>query len=112
MMSVHIADTDIRYALFRDLGRTTYKPLNTTTNLIGRYPIHMHHNRGPLPTPANGYQFTLIGNAVDGGSAETQFKWGIAVHNSHYGLIQAKRCLQLQRFLDRHGGRVGKLQRF
>lgn len=87
-ISVHIADTDIRYALFKDLGRTTYKPLNTTTNLIGRYPIHMHHNRGPVPTPANGYQFTLIGNAVDGGSVETQFKWGIAVHNSHYGLIQ------------------------
>ena len=56
--------------------------------LIGRYPIHMHHNRGPLPSPANGYQFTLIGNAVDGGSGETQFKWGIAIHNSHYGLIQ------------------------
>ena len=48
----------------------------------------MHHNRGPLPSPANGYQFTLIGNAVDGGSVETQFKWGIAIHNSHYGLIQ------------------------
>ena len=48
----------------------------------------MHHNRGPIPTPANGHQFTLVGNAVDGGSVETQFKWGIAVHNSHYGLIQ------------------------
>jgi hypothetical protein len=88
LISVHTADTDIRYALFRDLGRTTFKPLNTTTNLIGRYPIHMHHNRGPAVTPANGYQFTLVGNAVDGGSAATQFKWGIAIHNSHYGLIQ------------------------
>jgi hypothetical protein len=87
-ISVHTADTDIRYTLFRDLGRTKYTPLNTTTNVIGRYPIHMHHNRGPLPTPASGYQFTLVGNAVDGGSVETQFKWGIAVHNSHYGLIQ------------------------
>ncbi len=88
MISVHSASTDVRYALFRDLGRTTFKPLNTTTNLIGRYPIHMHHNRGPAVTPANGYQFTLVGNAVDGGSAATQFKWGIAIHNSHYGLIQ------------------------
>jgi hypothetical protein len=87
-IAVHIADTDVRYALFRDLGRTKFTPLNTTTNAIGRYPIHMHHNRGPQPTPANGYQFTVIGNAVDGGSAATQFKWGIAVHNSHYGLIQ------------------------
>ena len=87
-MSVHNSETDIRFTLFRDLGRTKYTPLNTTTNAIGRYPIHMHHNRGPLPTPANGYQFTLVGNAVDGGSSDTQFKWGIAIHNSHYGLIQ------------------------
>ncbi len=78
----------MRYVLFKDLGRTTYLPLNTTTNHIGRYPVHMHHLSGPLPSPANGYQFTLLGNAVDGGSVETQFKWGIAVHGSHYGLIQ------------------------
>ena len=43
IIATHMADVDIRYALFRDLGRTTYLPLNTTTNLIGRYPIHMHH---------------------------------------------------------------------
>jgi G8 domain len=88
VISIHVADTDVRYALYKDLGRTRYLPLDTTTNLIGRYPIHMHHNRGPLPTPANGYQFTLIGNAIDGGSVETKFKWGIAIHNSHYGLIK------------------------
>ena len=88
VLFIHMADIDIRYALFRDLGRTTFRPLNTTTNHIGRYPIHIHHVSGPLATPANGYQFTLIGNAVDGGSAATQFKWGIAVHGSHYGLIQ------------------------
>ncbi len=84
----HLADTDVRYALFRDLGRTTYLPLDAVTNHIGRYPMHVHHLSGPLPTPANGFQFTLLGNAVDGGSAVTQFKWGIAVHGSHYGLIQ------------------------
>ena len=88
MMGIHMADVDIRYALFKDLGRTTYLPLNPTTNHIGRYPIHMHHLSGPTATPANGYQFTLAGNAVDGGSVETQFKWGITVHGSHYGLIQ------------------------
>ena len=88
IIATHMADVDIRYALFRDLGRTTYLPLNTTTNLIGRYPVHMHHLGGPMPTPANGYQFTLVGNAVDGGSAETKFKWGITVHGSHYGLVQ------------------------
>ena len=88
MLSIHMADVDIRYALFKDMGRTTYLPLDDTTNHIGRYPVHMHHLSGPLPTPANGYQFTLLGNAVDGGSVETAFKWGITVHGSHYGLIQ------------------------
>ena len=84
----HMADVDIRYALYKDLGRTTYLPLDAVTNHIGRYPIHAHHLFGSLPTPANGFQFTLLGNAVDGGSAVTQFKWGIAIHGSHYGLIQ------------------------
>ncbi len=88
MLGIHLADVDIRYVLFKDMGRTTYLPLDNTTNHIGRYPIHVHHLSGPLPTPANGYQFTLVGNAVDGGSVETRFKWGITVHGSHYGLIQ------------------------
>ena len=47
----------------------------------------MHH-LSAAATPANGYQFTLVGNAVDGGSVETQFKWGITVHGSHYGSIK------------------------
>ncbi len=88
MLGTRAADVDIRYALFRDMGRTTYLPLDNTTNHIGRYPVHIHRLSGPLPTPTNGYQFTLVGNAVDGGSVETKFKWGIAVHGSHYGLIQ------------------------
>ena len=45
--------------------------------------MHFHHTFGPTQTPANGYQFTLVGNAIDGSS-----KWGITVHRSHYGLIQ------------------------
>jgi hypothetical protein len=88
MLSIHLADVDIRYVLFKDMGRTTYLPLDNTTNHIGRYAIHVHHLSGPLPSPANGYQFTVLGNAVDGGSVETKFKWGITVHGSHYGLIQ------------------------
>ena len=88
LIATHMADVDFRYVLFRDLGRTTYLPLNTTTNLIGRYPVHMHHLAGPMATPVNGYQFTLVGNAVDGGSAETKFKWGVTVHGTHYGLVQ------------------------
>jgi hypothetical protein len=93
MLGIHTADVDIRYALFKDMGRTTYQPLSTeggaASNHIGRYPIHIHHLSGPFPPiSANGFQFTLLGNAVDGGSFETKFKWGITVHGSHYGLIQ------------------------
>ena len=89
------ADVDIRYTEFGELGRTKMGTLNSTdfdsegraarigTNQIGRYAVHFHHTFGPTGTPANGYQFTLVGNAVDGSS-----KWGITVHHSHYGLIQ------------------------
>ena len=80
---VHRADVDIRYSLFKDLGRTTTQRLNPTTNHIGRYSLHMHHVFGPAKPQPNGHQFTLIGNAIDGGS-----KWGITVHDSHYGLIR------------------------
>src|SRR5579863_5592524 len=61
--------------------RKTVKHLGA--NQIGRYGIHFHHYFGPRQTPANGYQFTLIGVSIDGAP-----KWGITVHNSHYGLIQ------------------------
>ncbi len=89
------ADIDLRYAEFRELGRTRQgvldntefdpagTPLRIGTNQIGRYAIHFHHNFGPTHTPANGYQFTLIGNSI-----VTAPKWGVTVHNSHYGLVQ------------------------
>ena len=89
------AEVDIRYVEFRELGRTRLGILNNTefdsqggvarmgTNQIGRYAVHFHHDFGPTRTPPNGYQFTLLGNAVDGST-----KWGITVHRSHYGLIQ------------------------
>jgi hypothetical protein len=88
-------DVDIRYALFKDMGRTRMGVLNSTefaadgavrrvgTNQIGRYSIHFHHSFGPRKGRPDGYQFTLIGNAVDDAS-----KWGITIHNSHYGLIR------------------------
>jgi hypothetical protein len=76
------ADVDIRYVSFVNLGRTTTAPLSGS-NLIGRYSLHIHHVFGPTSPQPNGRQFTLIGNVVEGGS-----KWGITVHNSHYGLIQ------------------------
>ena len=92
---VHRADVDIRYALFKDLGRTTFAPLDSTVfderhhptrigkNQIGRYSLHMHHLTGPASLPTGEPQFRLIGNAVDGGS-----KWGITIHNSHFGLVR------------------------
>ena len=57
--------------------------LRVGTNQIGRYAIHFHHNFGPAIAPANGYQYTLIGNAVRGAA-----KWGITIHNTHFGLVQ------------------------
>ena len=89
------ADVDIRYVLFKGLGRTRMGVLDnaeyaadgtllhTGTNQIGRYPLHFHHTFGPRTPQVNGHQFTAIGNAIDDAS-----KWGITVHNSHYGLIQ------------------------
>jgi len=89
------ASIDIRYAAFKDLGRTKMGMLDSTefdsegrvakigTNQIGRYPVHFHHDFGPRTVPSNGYQFTLIGDAIEGSQ-----KWGITVHRSHYGLIQ------------------------
>src|SRR5262249_60586211 len=89
------ASIDIRYAAFKDLGRTKMGMLDSTefdsegrvakigTNQIGRYPVHFHHDFGPRTVPSNGYQFTLICDAIEGSQ-----KWGITVHRSHYGLIQ------------------------
>src|SRR3989442_612093 len=95
MIFVSRAEIDLRFVEVRDMGRTRMGVLDNTefdekgnvkklgTNQIGRYAIHFHRYFGPKQTPANGYQFTLVGNAVDSAP-----KWGVTVHNSHYGLIQ------------------------
>ena len=95
MIFMSRANVDLRYVEAREMGRTRMGVLDNSefdsagrlikfgTNQIGRYAIHFHHDFGPKNTPANGYQFTLIGNSVDGAP-----KWGITVHNSHYGLIR------------------------
>jgi hypothetical protein len=80
------ADVDIRYAAFRDLGRTIAAPTGSS-NQIGRYPMLFHHLMGPAVTPSNGYQFTFVGNAIDGGSTSHQKRWAVAIHASHYGLV-------------------------
>jgi hypothetical protein len=94
------ADIDIRYVAWQDLGRTTSAVIDSTTftstgavahigtNQIGRYPPHFHHLMGPTTPQSSGYQYTFIGNAVDGGNTVRDFKWGITIHDSHYGLLQ------------------------
>jgi len=96
---MHRASVDIRHTLFKDLGRTTALDLDDTefddqgnairigTNQSGRYPIHAHHLNGPEVPPENGFQYTFFGNAIDGGNFDHAFKWGIAVHASHYGQV-------------------------
>ena len=71
----------------------------------------MHHNRGPLPTPANGYQFTLVGNAVDGGSATDAIQVGHRHPQQPLRADSGQRRLQLQRLVDCHRGRLRELQR-
>jgi hypothetical protein len=95
MIFMSRSDVDLRYVEVREMGRTKMGVLDNTEfddqgrvvklgkNQIGRYAIHFHHYFGPRQTPSNGYQFTLVGNSVDGAP-----KWGVTVHNSHYGLIQ------------------------
>ena len=53
------------------------------TNHIGRYPLHIHHLWGPVNPSNTGYQFEVVGNAVN-----DSLKWPIAVHGSHYGLVK------------------------
>jgi hypothetical protein len=79
----HRADVRIHYAQFQDLGRTRAEPLHSVTNHIGRYPLHVHHVWGPANPSNTGYQFELVGNAVNDSR-----KWPIAVHGSHYGLVK------------------------
>lgn len=79
----HRADVRIAYVQFQDLGRTRATTVDRSANHIGRYPLHIHHVWGP-PNPSNsGYQFEVVGNAVN-----DSLKWPLAVHASHYGLIK------------------------
>jgi len=96
----HNANLDIRYAAFLELGRTLNEELDNTTfnadgsvshigtNQIARYALHTHHLRGPSNPQSNGYQFTIIGNVIDGGPTAHNFKWSLVIHGSHYGLIR------------------------
>ncbi len=75
-------------------------------NQIGRYSLHLHHLFGPASPPPNSYQFILIGNAIDGGT-----KWGITIHNTHYGLVQDNVVYNAAGAGHHDGGRLGDRQR-
>ncbi len=92
IMFTSTANVDIRWSLFKDLGRTLVIPLDSTTfdtngnvthigtNQIGRYAMHFHHLVGPSTTPASGYEWVFQGNVIDSSS-----KWAASIHNAHYG---------------------------
>ncbi len=103
-MATGHADLDLRYTALEGLGRTTNADLDSTviepdgtvshrgTNQVGRYSLHIHHLYGPMgglevdpdvdPVDLDSRQFRLIGNSISDG-----LKWGIAIHDSHYGQI-------------------------
>jgi hypothetical protein len=79
----HRSTVSIAYVQFQDLGRTRAIALDAVTNHIGRYPLHIHQLWGPANAANTGYQFVVLGNAVN-----DSLKWPIAVHGSHFGLIK------------------------
>jgi hypothetical protein len=81
----HGAEIDVQYAAFVGLGRTREAPIGID-NLAARYAVHLHH-LGDGPAVAGDRRFRLVGNAVDGGNAASDLKWGLVVHNSHHGLV-------------------------
>jgi hypothetical protein len=100
VMFLQRADVDVHYANFLALGRTTIDaPDNTTfdssgrvthvgTNESDRVPVQFRHLWGPTTTPADGYQFTFIGNMVDCPMMNQNHLWAIDINDSHYGLVQ------------------------
>ncbi len=96
------ATVNAEYALAQNLGRTENDSIFGTngtitddgvvtngivthygTNQKGRYPWHCHHLFGPTNAGNTGNQFRLIGLSTDDAK-----KWSLAIHRSHYGLIQ------------------------
>lgn len=92
------ANVDLNNVAFVGLGRTsagislgidntTFDTNGAVThiglNQVGRYSLHLHHVWGPENPNNSGYQGQVVGNVV-----EDFQKWGIALHDTHYFLIQ------------------------
>jgi G8 domain len=94
------ANVNIQYVQFSGLGRTTSALGDSTTydasgnvthlgtNPMGRYAVYFDHLFGPSTTPADGYQFTFVNNSVACPLNGMNFRWGIALEDSSYGLVQ------------------------
>jgi hypothetical protein len=95
LLALNDAAIDLWNAELYQFGRTTIAHLDNTTfnpdgtvahigtNQIGRYPVHIHHLHSNAPALSNGEQWNVVGNAIHGSE-----KWGIAIHDSHYGLVK------------------------
>jgi PKD repeat protein len=93
------ADVNIAYGQFSGLGRTRNDNWDTTTydaagnvtqlatNQKGRYAINFDHLYGPVAA-ADNYQYRFEGNSVFCPIDPMPFRWGIAINDSHYGLIK------------------------
>ena len=101
------ADVDIRYVQFTGLGRTKGVDANSNeiaidnttydangnvthigTNEAGRYAVFFDNVAGPTAIPADGYQFTFIGNSIYCPLTPMPYLWGLDLNDSHYGLVE------------------------
>ncbi len=88
VMFMHSDDVDVRYAAFDHLGRTdksaeasdqsTLAETRSTSNIKGRYPLHLHKTGMSLPeSPA-----MVVGNSVFGSPG-----WGFVQHSSNADFV-------------------------
>ena len=63
-----------------------------------------------MSMPVDDDRFRLIGNVIDGGEADQDFKWGIVIHGSSYGLVRGT-SFTTSPARGSHRGRLGELQR-
>jgi hypothetical protein len=95
---MHSGTADLEGTEFADLGRTKIGPLDNTqikngvvvhvgTNQMARYGgPHFHHCWGPAGLPEDVPQFRVSGCYIHDGS-----KWGVTIHQSHFGLVENNR---------------------
>lgn len=84
----HRADVSIRYTALKSLGRTTID-LISDANPAGRYPAHFHNLLGPaVNMRSDGRAYDFIGNVIACGLPRHRFKWGLTIHDAHFGDVR------------------------